>query len=96
MEQNLNHMGLDSVSLGIVIVCALVSIFGIFKILKKGFSMVIWITIVIVSIFVIGYKLRPETSGTILAKIQSGEIVDLIPQERIETLCERLNCGQFK
>lgn len=91
MNEPLNIMNLDFKSLAIIIVCGLLALFGAYKILRQGISLLFWVFLVVVGAIGIGYVLSPDMTSQIVTKIKSGEFISLIPEEQKNMLREYLN-----
>ena len=96
MNETLNIMSLDVKSLAILIVCGLLALFGIYKILRQGISLIFWVLLVVVGALGIGYVLSPDLTSHVVAKIKSGEFSSLIPEEQRNTLRNHLNQADTK
>ncbi len=91
MNETLNIVSLDFKSLAIIIICGILVLFGIYKILRQGISLIFWILLVVVGVLVVGYVLKPDLTSQVVDKIKSGEFIDLIPEEQKNTLRDHLN-----
>ncbi|MFV1977134.1 MAG: hypothetical protein ACC651_15435 [Candidatus Scalindua sp.] len=91
MNETVNIVSLDFKSLAIVIVCGILALFGIYKILRQGISLLFWVLLVVVGALGVGYVLKPDLTSHVVAKIKSGEFIDLIPEEQRNTLRDHLN-----
>lgn len=87
----LNITNLDFKSLAIIVVCGLLVLFGIYKILRQGITLLFWVLLVAIGALGIGYVLRPDITSQIIAKIKSGEFISLIPEEQKNMLRDYLN-----
>jgi len=91
MNETLNIDSLDFKSLAILIVCGLLALFGTYKILRQGISLIFWVLLVAVGALGIGYVLSPDLTNHVVAKIKTGEFIDLIPEEQKNILRDHLN-----
>ena len=91
MNETSNIMNLDLKSWAIIVVCGLLSLFGLYKILRHGLLLMFWVALVLVGAFGIGYVLRPDITSQVVTKIKSGDITGLIPEEQKNILREHLN-----
>ncbi|MCP4367667.1 MAG: hypothetical protein GY797_06090 [Deltaproteobacteria bacterium] len=90
MNETLNISSLDAKSLAIIIVCGILALFGIYKILRHGISLLFWVLLVVVGALGMGYVLRPDLTSDVVDKIKSGEFISLIPEEQKHTLLDHL------
>lgn len=96
MNETLNIVSMDFKSLAIITVCGIFALFGIYKLLRQGISLLFWVLLVVVGTLGIGYVLKPDLTNHVVAKIKSGEFVDLIPEEQRNTLRDHLNQADAK
>ncbi|MAE13959.1 hypothetical protein CMO92_05330 [Candidatus Woesearchaeota archaeon] len=89
-------MSLDVKSLAILTVCSLLALFGIYKIMRQGISLIFWVLLIVVGAIGIGYVLIPDLTSHVVAKIKSGEFTSLIPEEQKNTLRDHLNQAYTK
>lgn len=82
MGETSNIMDLDLKSWAIIIPCGLITLFGLYKILRQSISLIFWVALVVIGALGIGYVLKPDITSQIVSKIKSGEIKNLISEEQ--------------
>ncbi len=82
MEETLNLANLDFKSWAIIIPCGLIAIFGIYKILRQSISLIFWIALVVIGALGVGYVLKPEVTSKVVSKIKSGDINNMVSEEK--------------
>jgi hypothetical protein len=91
MNKMLNIVSLDYISLAIVIVSGILVLFGIYKILRQGISLLFWVLLIVIGTLGLGYVLKPDLTSHVVNKIKSGEFISLISEEQKDLLRNRLN-----
>ena len=82
MGETSNIMNLDFKSWAIIIPCGLITLFGLYKILRQSISLIFWVALVVIGALGIGYVLKPDITSQVVSKIKSGEIKNLISEEQ--------------
>ncbi len=82
MDETINITNLGFKSWAILIPCGLIALFGIYKILRQSISLIFWIALVVIGALGIGYVLKPDATSQVITKIKSGEIKNLISEEK--------------
>lgn len=82
MNETINISNLDFISWAIIVPCGLLALFGIYKILRQSISLIFWIALVVIGALGIGYVLKPDATSQVITKIKSGEIKNLISEEK--------------
>lgn len=82
MGETSNIMNLDFKSWAIIIPCGLITLFGLYKILRQSISLIFWVALVVIGALGIGYVLKPDITSQVVSKIKSAEIKNLISEEQ--------------
>ena len=85
MNETLNISNLDFKSWAIIIPCGLITLFGLYKILRQSISLIFWVALVVIGALGLGYVLKPDITSQVVTKIKSGEIKNLVPDEQKKT-----------
>ena len=91
MDETINISNLDFKAWAILIPCGLISLFGLYKILRQSISLIFWVALVVIGALGIGYVLKPDVTKQVVTKIKSGEIKNLVSEEQKDTQHEHLN-----
>ena len=78
MNETVNISNLDFKAWAILIPCGLITLFGLYKILRQSISLIFWVALVVIGALGIGYVLKPEVTSQVVSKIKSGEIKSMI------------------
>ncbi|MBZ0110283.1 MAG: hypothetical protein K8F52_16665 [Candidatus Scalindua rubra] len=73
----MNIADLDFKSLAIIIPCGLIALFGTYKILRQGISLIFWVALVVAGVLGVGYVLKPKVTSQVVSKIKSGDVKNL-------------------
>ena len=76
-----NISNLDFKSWAILVPCGLMTLFGLYKILRQSISLIFWVALVVIGALGIGYVLKPDVTRQVVDKIKSGEINNLVSEE---------------
>ena len=82
MDETINISNLDFKAWAILIPCGLISLFGLYKILRQSISLIFWVALVVIGALGIGYVLKPDVTKQVVTKIKSGEIKNLVSEEQ--------------
>jgi len=85
MNETLNISNLNFTSWAILIPCGLITLFGLYKILRQSISLIFWVALVVIGALGIGYVLKPDVTSQVVSKIKSGEIKNLVPEDQKNT-----------
>ena len=85
MNETVNISNLDFKARAILIPCGLITLFGLYKILRQSISLIFWVALVVIGALGIGYVLKPEVTSQVVSKIKSGEIKSMISEEQENT-----------
>ena len=85
MNETVNISNLDFKAWAILIPCGLITLFGLYKILRQSISLIFWVALVVIGALGIGYVLKPEVTSQVVCKIKSGEIKSMISEEQENT-----------
>ena len=85
MNETVNISNLDFKAWAILIPCGLITLFGLYKILRQSISLIFWVALVVIGALGIGYVLKPEVTSQVVSKIKSGEIKSMISEEKENT-----------
>ncbi|MBT3877630.1 MAG: hypothetical protein HON76_13325 [Candidatus Scalindua sp.] len=85
MNETVNISNLDFKAWAILIPCGLITLFGLYKILRQSISLIFWVALVVIGALGIGYVLKPEVTSQVVSKIKSGEIKSMISEEQENT-----------
>ena len=77
-----NISNLDFKSWAILVPCGLMTLFGLYKILRQSISLIFWVALVVIGALGIGYVLKPDVTRQVVDKITSGEINNLVSEEQ--------------
>ncbi len=77
-----NISNLDFKSWAILVPCGLMTLFGLYKILRQSISLMFWVALVIIGSLGVGYILKPDMTRQVVSKIKSGEINNLVSEEQ--------------
>jgi hypothetical protein len=86
MNETVNISNLDLKAWAILISCGLITLFGLYKILRQSISLIFWVALVVIGALGVGYVLKPDMTRQVVTKIKSGEIKNLAPDEQRDTL----------
>ncbi len=82
MNETVNISTLDFKAWAILIPCGLITLFGLYKILRQSISLIFWVALVVIGALGIGYVLKPDVTSQVVSKIKSGEIKSMISEEQ--------------
>ena len=85
MNETVNISNLDFKAWAILIPCGLITLFGLYKILRQSISLIFWVALVVIGALGIGYVLKPEVTSQVVSKIKSCEIKSMISEEQENT-----------
>ncbi len=91
MNETVNISNMDFKAWAILIPCGLITLFGLYKILRQSISLIFWVALVVIGALGMGYVLKPDVTKQVVTKIKSGEIKDLVSEEQKNILHEHLN-----
>ena len=82
MNETVNISNLDFKAWAILIPCGLITLFGLYKILRQSISLIFWVALVVIGALGIGYVLKPDVTRQVVTKIKSGDIRNLASEEQ--------------
>jgi hypothetical protein len=82
MNETVNISNLDFKSWAIIIPCGLITVFGLYKILRQSISLILWVALVVIGALGMGYVLKPDVTRQVVSKIKSGEIKNMVSEEQ--------------
>lgn len=82
MNETVNISNLDLKAWAILISCGLITLFGLYKILRQSISLIFWVALVVIGALGVGYVLKPDMTRQVVNKIKSGEIKNMVSGEQ--------------
>jgi hypothetical protein len=82
MNETVNISNLDFKAWAILIPCSLITLFGLYKILRQSISLILWVALVVIGALGMGYVLKPDVTRQVVTKIKSGEIKNMVSEEQ--------------